>query len=288
MTKKKDHTPFLLKLIRWYFPKLEKIAPNAAANHFMTLFFKPFRYQTPAKEKEAEELAHKERHQIDQKEIQFFSWGNENAPYVLLVHGWAGRATQFRKFISAFTTAGYRLIGFDGPAHGQSEGSSTTILEFEAVLKFCNQRWGSPQAIIAHSFGGGASLYAISNGLPVKKQINIASPVIADEIIRTYLRALNGSWSTGLLFKEKLKQRYGRTFEEFTSETTGKLLPQDLQVLLVHDEEDSEVEMVHPKHFVQIVPRTKTYFTKGLGHNRILKDEAVIQKCLEFIGPTGV
>ncbi len=283
MQKKKDHTPPMLKVLRWVFPKVERVAPSLAAQYFLTLFFKPFRYQPPHKEKEMEAKAEKSRHRIGQKEIQFYSWGEKSRPYVLVVHGWAGRATQFRKFIGPFNEAGYRVIGFDGPAHGQSEGTSTTIIEFQEVLKFTIQHWGVPQAIIAHSFGGGASLYSIVQGLPVRKQINIASPVIADEIIKTFLQALNASWSTGLLFKEALRKKFGRTFEEFTIQSFVKNLPPDLQMLVVHDEDDKEVILKHPLAFHKDFPSAQLFITRGLGHNRILKDEAVIQKCIEFV-----
>lgn len=288
MTKKKDHTPFILKVVRWYFPKLEMLSRNLAANYFLRLFFKPIRYKAPVKELAIEKQAVKSRFTVGDKVIQFFSWGDDTKPYVIVVHGWAGRATQFRKFIPVFTEAGYRVIGFDGPAHGQSEGSSTTLLEFEGVLKFMIEKWGTPDAIIAHSFGGGASLYAITNGLPVRTQINIAAPAVADEIIKTFLRALNGSWETGLLFKQKLKKHFGKSFEEFTSHGFGHRLPKDLRVLVVHDEDDRDVLMIQAKAFLEVFPSAQTYFTKGLGHNRILKDEAVIAECLDFVRQSQV
>ena len=101
------------------------------------------------------------------KKMQCYSWGT--GPLVLLVHGWAGRPTQFRKIISALTAAGFRVVGFDGPAHGKSAGTSTNIDEFEDVIKTLYVQVGEPESIIAHSFGGGAVLYAAMNGLHVKK-----------------------------------------------------------------------------------------------------------------------
>ena len=54
---KKDKTPFLLRLVQWGFPKLERFAPPLAHRLFITLFFTPLRYKTPPKEiKRAEEI----------------------------------------------------------------------------------------------------------------------------------------------------------------------------------------------------------------------------------------
>jgi hypothetical protein len=199
------------------------------------------------------------------------------------MHGWAGRATQFRKFIPPLNKEGFQVVGFDGPAHGQSEGTKTNIIEFEEAFRNLYVRVGEPVAILAHSFGGGAVLYAAANGLPVDKLINIASPTIGDEIINTYLRAINGSQSTGEFFKSYMLQKYGRSFDEYTSRHLILKVKQDLELLLVHDEDDKEVGIEHALELSKVYPKAKLYLTKGLGHTRILKDENVIKACVTFI-----
>jgi pimeloyl-ACP methyl ester carboxylesterase len=251
--------------------------------YFEKIFFSPFRYKTPEKELEAERTAQLFSVTGAGKKVQCYQWGDESKPYVLLVHGWAGRSTQFRRFIPAFNEAGYCVIGFDGPAHGKSEGKRTSIAEFEEVMREISAIKGNPEAIIAHSFGGGASLYAISKGLPVKKLINIASPTIADRIIQSYLKAIGGSWKTGENFKKLIQKRHGKSFEEFTALYLIKQVPQDLKLMLVHDEQDKEVDIFHVHELIKIFPSARLLQTRGLGHNRILKDDAVIAECLNFV-----
>jgi len=280
--KKKDKTPFLLKIVRWAFPKVERIAPALAHRYFLRLFFTPLRYVVPEKERKAEEYAEKFDFEVGGKKIQGYTWGTGQA-YVLFVHGWAGRATQFRRFVKPMVAAGFRMIAFDGPAHGNSEGRSTTILEFEEALKKIYAREGIPVAIIAHSFGGGATLFSAMHGLPVKKLINISSPTIGDEIISTYLKAINGSPATGIFFKDYMLKTYGKSFDEFTALYFVKHLPQPVDLLLIHDEDDKEVTIKHPEELIRIYPRAKLVRTSGLGHTRILKDEGVIRWCVTFI-----
>jgi len=280
--KQKDHTPFLLKIIRWGFPKLEKMAPSLADKVFIKLFFSPVNFQAPEKEKKAETFAERFNFNVDDKTIQAYQWG-KTKPYVLVLHGWAGRATQFRRFIKPLAAAGYSVIGFDAPAHGQSTGKSTTIIEFEHAIRKIYELHGEPEAIIAHSFGGGAVFFAAANGLPVKKLINIASPTIGDEIINTYLRTIHGSAKTGESFKHYIHKTFGKPFDEYTASYLVQHLPKPIDLLLVHDEDDREVVLRHALELRKLYPSARLLQTTKLGHTRILKDDDVIRNCVTFI-----
>src|SRR5882724_9739880 len=203
--------------MRWLYPKLERWMPSLAERIFRLVFYVPLTYRVPEKEKEAEKTAVLTTLAFESKTIQLYGWGDQSRPYILFVHGWAGRATQFRKFITPINDAGYFMLGFDGPAHGKSRGTNTSILEFEKVLNKIFEERGKPAAVITHSFGGAAVLFAMMNGLPVKTLINIATPSVPDEILKTYLRAINGSWISAERFKPYVKKSSGRAFEEFTA-----------------------------------------------------------------------
>ena len=284
---KKDRTPLLLKVIRWVYPRVEKIAPVLAHRYFITLFFTPLRFNVPDKEKKAETFAEKFALEVNGKRVQCYSWGTGNP--VLFIHGWGGRATQFRRFIKPFNAAGYRVVAFDGPAHGKSEGKSTSLLEFEQALKEMYKHIGEPVAIVAHSFGGAATLFSAYNGLPVRKLVNIASPTIGDDIINTYLAAINGSSSTATYFKNYVLKTQGRPFDEFTASYFVKHLPRPIELLLIHDENDKEVNLRQAEHLIKLYPAARLIKTSGLGHTRILKDDQVISQIVTFVkGDTSV
>ena len=278
---KKDKTPLSLKVISWLYPKVEKTFPSLAHRYFIHLFFSPFRYPVPEKEREVEQQAERSTVIVDGKKIQVYGWGS--GPIILLVHGWAGRSSQFRKFIPVFHQAGYRVVGFDGPAHGRSEGKQTNLLEFNTVIHYVVKMMGEPVAIVAHSFGGAASLFAIMNGLGVKKLINISSPTIGDEIINTYLKAIHGSAATANAFKQYMIRRFGKSFDEFSSVHVVQHVPSDLRLLLIHDDKDKEVTIDHAMALLKVYPSAGFLKTSGLGHTRILKDDAIIHQCLDFI-----
>ena len=278
---KKSKTPLLLKVVQSVYPLLEKTFPSVAHRFFVTIFFTPLNYPVPEKEKVIARQAEKFSLRVNNRRIQCYSWGE--GPIILLVHGWAGRSTQFRKIISALVKENFRVVGFDGPAHGKSQGTSTNIHEFEQVLRAVYKHVGVPEGIIAHSFGGGAVLYAATQGLEVKKLINIASPTIGDEIIATYLKTINGSERTKEFFKSYILQRTGKSFDEFTAMHFITRVSQSMPLLLIHDAHDPEVPLIHAQKLKEIYRNAALFETQGLGHTRILRDEAVIRRCVSFL-----
>ncbi len=268
--------------MRWGFPKLEAVAPGLARRLFIRLFFTPFRYPVPEKERKAETFSEKSRIGSPGKETQVYAWGKSDR-YVLFVHGWAGRATQFRRFVKPLLQSGFAAVGFDGPAHGQSQGKRATFLEFEVTIRNIYERFGEPTAIVAHSYGGNAVLYAAVNGLPVRKLINIASPTIAEDIVDTYLKALGASEKTKGAFYDFILKKFGQPFDHFTALHFVKHLPAPIELLLVHDEDDKEVGPQHPEALLKVYPEAKLIRTSGLGHTRILRDDSVISEVVTFI-----
>lgn len=283
MKRKKDNTPFILRVVRVLFPILERIAPFLSDRIFRLVFYVPLRYPTPDREKEIEKEGVAFSLAVAGKTIRGYQWGDPSHPYILLVHGWAGRATQFRKFIPVLIARGFRVIGPNGPAHGRSDGRVTSIPEFEEMFKAVFLKFGEPAGAITHSFGGAAMLYSIMNGLPVKKLVNIASPSIGDEILKTFLRAINGSWTSAERFKKYVIRRTGKPFDEFTALHAVKRLPHPIDLMVVNDEQDTDVVFRSAEELIKAYPSAKLMRTTGLGHNRILKDEQVIKSVVDFI-----
>jgi pimeloyl-ACP methyl ester carboxylesterase len=276
---KKNKTPFLLKFIPWAFPKVEKIAPSLAHKYFIHLFYTPFKYKTPEKEKELIKTAHEFSVTVNDKRIQAYRWGTMG-PKILLVHGWAGRAGQFRGIIPALLANGYQCVAFDGPAHGRSEGKQTTPVEFADTIKAMGDDF---HGMIAHSFGGVAALYAISTGYSIKKLINISSPTIAEQVILNFRHAVNASAAAGQAFRDHIIKTYGFPFEEISALHLVQNLPAPLDLFLIQDEQDPEVAPENAAELLRVYPSANVLFTKDLGHTRILRDEAVISSILNFV-----
>ncbi|MGK7392570.1 MAG: alpha/beta hydrolase [Candidatus Cyclobacteriaceae bacterium M2_1C_046] len=279
MTRKKDKTPIALKAMAWLFPKLERFVPQLASRLFVHVFFTPARYPFPEKEKVYVDQAEKEQLIFKGRKVMVYKWG-EGKP-VLMMHGWMGRATQFRKFIKPFNDAGYQVVAFDAPAHGKSQGIKSHLMYFVKIIEILNQKHNF-HGIIGHSLGGVAGMHVIHRGADIPSLIMIGSPSIADEIIGEFLRRLGGTWKSGKYFKKYIQKTYNQPFESYTGEYLIQHI-KDFPLMLIYDEDDFEVKIEHAEAIVDKYPEAKFIRTKGLGHTRILKDEEVIERSLNFI-----
>jgi esterase/lipase len=279
---KKNKIPFLLRFTRWLFPKLEAFAPSLAHRYFVYIFYTPLHYKTPEKEKEIIKTAHEFSITYNNKHVQCYRWGTMGRK-IMLVHGWAGRAGQFRGIIPMLLAKGFQVFAFDGPAHGRSEGKQTNLGEFADVMQKMIDVEGEFHAVISHSFGGVASLYGIAHGLPIKKLVTISSPMVAQQVLNNFLNALNGSPSTGEAFRKYLIKTYNKTFEEFSGLYLAAHLPNPIDLLLIQDENDPEVSVENAVELKKVYPAAEILLTKDLGHTRILRDESVIRNISSWL-----
>src|SRR5260221_921007 len=68
------------------------------------------------------------------RQIATWRWGSLASPAVLLAHGWGGYAAQLRAFVFPLLSAGYRVIAYDQPAPGISEGPLPRLPAFARTL----------------------------------------------------------------------------------------------------------------------------------------------------------
>ncbi len=278
--KKKVKLPFILKVLPFLFPKIERISPWLANKLTILLFFKPLRYTPTAEEYKAANGAVKETLKVSSGKLRVYSWGSGKP--VLFTHGWAGRGTQFRKFVEPFNKKGFKVIAFDGPSHGKSEGSTTNIHEFYEAIKAIQSKYGDFEAMVGHSFGGVASMYSLLQGVSSKKLILIASPSIGEDIIDNFLKVVNGSPKRGEYFKQYYKSKFGINFNEITMYVMSEKI-KPIPILLAHDEDDLDVPIHHAEALQTKLEYPEMLRTTGLGHMRILKDLDVIKRCLSFV-----
>jgi esterase/lipase len=279
--KKKFHIPLAIRLIRWTLPRLEMIAPGYAHNWFVNLFFSPPRYTIPQTEREVLQQAQRSKLYIADVPVEVYTWGT--GPAVLLVHGWAGRASQFRSFVSCFTDRGYQVVAFDAPAHGNSKGKRTNIFQFRDAILQLEKTMGEFHAIVAHSIGGAAAIFALAEGMKTQTVITIATPSIGDEIIHEFALRINGSVKAEEELKTHIHKTFQRPFHELMASHFARQLDQNIDWLIVHDEHDKEASIQSAQRLYEAYPRATVKITTALGHTRILRDEEVIATCLNFI-----
>lgn len=222
-------------------------------------------------------VLHKGRH------LSTWRWGSRDAPAVLLVHGWGGYAAQMRAFVFPLLGAGYRVIAYDQPAHGVSEGRLTGLPDFADVLAEVAWHHGDVRAVIAHSLGATAAAMAHAwRKFDANKIVLISPPSDMPGYSRRFAR---WHWMPEPLrrsMQAAIEERYGLRWEELELARVAPRLTAD--ALVIHDKEDRMVPFKQGLAFAQQWHRARFMATAGLGHRRILEDAAVTQAAAQFIG----
>src|SRR5688572_5029630 len=221
-------------------------------------------------------LEHKKR------QIAMWHWGSREAPAVLLAHGWGGYAAQMRAFVFPLLQAGYRVIAYDQPAHGVSEGRLTGLPDFADVLAEVAAFHGSVEGVVAHSLGGAAAALTLANGKASFKKVVLVSP--PSDLVGYSRRFARWYWMPEAVRKgmqAAIEERYGVRWENLEVPRVAPRL--SAQALVIHDRNDRLMPWTHGDSVARHWPGAKLMSTEGLGHRRILSDERVTRAAAEFI-----
>jgi pimeloyl-ACP methyl ester carboxylesterase len=268
---------WLVLLLRACIRILTFASPVAAGHVALRLFTTPRRHHRPAWEREIAGTG--ERLTLGPG-LAALAWGS--GPVVLLLHGWEGRGTQLGRFVAPLAASGFRVLAVDAPAHGESPGTETDLIECTEALRRIGRDIGPLAGIVAHSFGGATTTLAVERGLDVRAVVLIASPTSVRDVIARFA-VLIGLRDLGLVaFRTALERRTGVRLSDVGIYERAS----DLQVpaLIIHDHDDAEVPFEDGERLTARWPGARSYPTQGLGHRRILKDDDVIRRAVEFVG----
>lgn len=221
-------------------------------------------------------VEHKER------AIATWRWGSPDAPAVLLVHGWGGYAAQMRGFVFPLLAAGYRVIAYDQPAHGVSDGKLTGLPDFADVLAEVAWTHGEVQAVVGHSLGATAAALALAWGKVRYERIVLVAP--PSDLVGYSRRFARWHWMPEPVrraMQAAIEERYGVRWEALEVARNAPRL--SAEALVIHDREDRMVPWKQGEAFARLWPGARLLATRGLGHGRILSDERVTGAVADFI-----
>jgi len=209
----------------------------------------------------------------------------DNGKKVLLVHGWEARAYDFHKFVPELTANGYEVVLFDGPAHGGSSGKQTTAINFAEVIDHLNTLHGGFYGVIAHSFGSFASSYAFNHYPRVSPKvfIPISGPNLLINVFKSYYDILDIPPSVQGAMESYCEELFNAKVDGFSNSKFVSELKDKTKVMLVHDSDDLMLRFKNSDTIHQQNPETEFLKTQGLGHNRILRTDFVVNDVISFI-----
>ncbi len=279
---------FYFSALTGMFKILGIVSPSLAGRLALRLFMTPPNFGIPRRERRLREAAKLNHLTVRDRKISIRTWGADNLPTVLLSHGWGGRCTQLQAFIKPLLNAGYRVVGFDVPGHGDSEGKFTNMLDVASIIAEIQKQEGHFEAIIGHSFGTGAALLSIDKcKVKTNKLVLIAYFADIQFIINLFGELFSLRQSTLEAMQQialiKLKDTYGIAWQwdEISPLKTIKSFKGEL--LLIHDNQDHDVPYTQAERLQEVVPQAQVLTTSGFGHRKILMNRDVIKTTVDFI-----
>lgn len=273
--------PPRLRLLRWQFRILGPLFPHWMAQRAYRLWFSVQHFPPPPRELAVISSARHEQRLLRGHEIAVYHWG-VTGPTVLLAHGWNGRGSQLGSFVQPLLDAGYRVLSFDAPAHGQSPGRQTTIFEIATVMQALTEQCGPIHAIIAHSFAVPCTLLALQQGMALEKVVGISPPASLEGLIDKFSTALHIPPIVDTHLRKRILQRFGkRTWTCLSPLHIAEHIT--TPALIIHDKDDIDVSWEEGQKIAAHWPGTQFILTNGLGHRRILRANKVIQQAVAFI-----
>jgi predicted alpha/beta hydrolase family esterase len=215
------------------------------------------------------------------------SWGDGLPVY--LMHGWGGWRGQLGAFVEPLIGRGYRIVALDAVSHGESGpghlgAGRTTGLEMAESLRAVAEEHGAPVGVVAHSLGCAVTAWSIDDGMPAPRKLAFVAPTVGPvPHIRRFVRAVGGTGRTEEAMVRHLEGILGRPMSTFDPLPLGAAMP---ETLIIHDRADKEVGFAEAEQIADRWPSAWLEATDGLGHQRILRDAAVIERVTTFLTST--
>ncbi len=246
-------------------------------------FFSPSKYEEKSTDREIIERGNNYRLPFKAGELAVTTWG-ESGPAVLLMHGWGGARAQMTGFVDPLLDAGFRVVAYDQPAHGESDGKTTNLLEIAPTMDLILKQEGKFDAIIAHSFGTLIASYALvkRNFPPPSRLVYFgAFNRLLDSLPRFQILAgLSDEIADGL--RDMIVENFGR--DVLDAIVNELLVPQiNIPALMFHDADDNVTPVDDSRAIAQAWKHARLVETEGLGHRGALQSSAIHAQVVKFL-----
>jgi pimeloyl-ACP methyl ester carboxylesterase len=222
--------------------------------------------------------------------LKTYAWGEGET--VLLVHGWGSRASHLAFLGRSIAKSGFRVIAFDGPAHGNSvfngDQPRSSLPEFCRAIFHISNHFGPIYSLVGHSFGGTAATFTACGQanlagyqVEVEKLVLISSPSGIDAMVSHYCRNYELPENSKPAVIEQLEKEFPLKIRDYEINDALKKFGGD--VLVVHDFDDQEVFIEEARQMVDGLGNVSLVETRGEGHRKILASRTLIKILRSFL-----
>lgn len=288
-------TPALRARLRRIFAILTRVSPRLAARLALTLFLTPPRRRLDAVDVPVVARASRHRLPVAAGHIAALEWAPASVRHVesadltkppqtiLLLHGWGSHAARFGSFVEPLLTAGYRVVGIDAPAHGESSGKRSDLAQFRLALHSALQKFAPVVGIVAHSMGANAAVWQLTEEphADLRSLVLLGMPRDAGYMMESFALVLDLRADVKHMLFEQFTRRFGEPPGAFSAHRFADRL--GVPTLVVHDEQDDVAPIEHAMEFAAKLSGSQLRRTQGLNHSGALRDPAIIREIVAFL-----
>ena len=273
--------------MRWTWLKAKvtgHVSASVSGRHAARLWFTPWRIPEGdgARARRSEWLEGTQPITVPAGESELKGFTAGDGPLVLLVHGWAHRASSLGAFIDPLVQRGYRVVGLDLPGHGDTSEGTTDAYKMTEALREAAWNLGHVHAVVAHSMGSVSTMLALRDGMTVNSIVLVSPAVRLERGLAQFLDMYKLPTRTGRGLRAEIERRYGETiWDDIAVDKIARHV--DVPALVVHDINDTQVSIEDSRLLVSSWPSTRLHVTAGLGHKRVLRDEDVVRRAIAFL-----
>ena len=276
---------FIMSLIKLYFTIVSRIFPDLAAKQAINLFQKPTK--RAYKQNEIEFYNKAKHFTVNHKEetLDAYELGSNNKKLVFIVHGWGSNIGRLSKIAFRLEKEGYRVVGMNFPAHGNSKLTKTNmVFSKNAFVNFVKQI--NPKesfSIVSHSFGSSVSAFAMSEmGLEFDNLVFLTSANKTSEIFLDYKKLINLSDKS---FNKMLDYSFKLVNLDFMKLNIEELLTKVKykKMLVIHDKYDKMLAYHFATEIASKSRNCELMTLENKGHSGMLFENEVIEKVVNFL-----
>lgn len=263
------------------FRMLGTVAPRLAANRAYILFMTPQTRRPSNRDAAVMDAAQKLHSSYTGGLLAGYSWGE--GPTILLAHGWEGSVRNFTAMVMPLVDAGFRVIAFDAPAHGDSDGTTSNVIDYAAALSALITEFGPVYGVVAHSVGAAALVYMMGTmkHYRIRRLVFAGAPCELSDVMTRFASSMNLTDQTLNHMHRLVHKRLGVPPSAVSVRTMIPYIT--APGLVIHDRSDPLVPFSDAETIAAHWPGADLVATDGLGHNSILRSPEVINRIVSFM-----
>ena len=174
----------------------------------------------------------------------------DNAPTLVLVHGWGRNVERTLPFVRKLHPAGFNLIAFDSRSHGSSDADGTSSMlkfsaDIRAALDEAVRRGADPGklGVLGLSVGGAAAIDAAAHDERIRAVVTVGAFAHPGDLMRAELRGKGLPSILVPVVHRFVEHSIGARLDDIAPERQIPTI--EAPILLVHGENDVVVPVDH-------------------------------------------